>query len=422
MAFVKNKKHIIILPIFCIFLFINFCQPLVMDDFWRSNINALYNSTILINLYHDYFHWTGRMSAQIPVYLFFNKSYPFSIALINFINAFAMTSLIIYLYKNTIKDKYNVCSKSFIIYLSLFLLYFFNSRFIATATWKTAGIQYLWGLSLLVYIFNKLYIKNISQRFASVIYGIILGCYNEAFFMVIFTIIFYYIIFEITSRKKLNINTLFFFIPFIVSGILLIIAPGSYVRTGGILDGQTLFSYLISHFIDFIILFTTKLELSVPFLLSIILTLIYEKDTKSKVFICLGLTSISFTMFFIMFGLSTRVEMIYMVVYFYICCKYFLNIRLINHLKYLYLLCLAIVAFYSYQLFSAYLEMGIDNQIRNQEIIEYQENNIKDAVVSNYFLSKQNDVYYYELAPFKSNWYNQQFAEYYDFDSIVAEH
>ncbi|WP_256868903.1 DUF6056 family protein [Francisella sp. Scap27] len=418
----KNKTYAIAILIFCLFLFINYCQPLIMDDFWRSNIDALYKGTILSNLYHDYFYWTGRMSAQLPVYLFFNKSYPFLLVLINFINAFAMTLFIIYLYKSVMKNKYKVCSKHFIIYLSLFLLYFFKSGFIANATWKTVGIQYLWGISLLVYIFHELYVEDKVQRLLSIIYGIILGCYNEAFFMVIFTIVFYYIIFQVTARKKLNTNTLFFLISFIISGVLMIIAPGNYVRTNGMLEGQSLLSYLLTHFIDFITYFTNKPELFLPFLLSIILTLVYEKNTKTKIFICLGLTSISFTMFFIMFGLSTRVEMIYMVVYFYVCCKYFLNIRLINHLKYLYLLCLAIIAFYSYQLFSAYLEMGTDNQIRNQEIIEYQENNIKDAVVSNYFLSKQNDVYYYELAPFKNNWYNQQFAEYYNFDSIVAEH
>lgn len=265
MTFVKNKNHMIIFSIFCIFLFINLCQPLVMDDFWLSNINALYKGTIFTNIYQDYFYWTGRVSAQIPVYLFFNKSYPFLLGFIDLINAFAMTSLIIYLYKSVIKNEYNVCSKQFIIFLSLFLLYFFKSGFISSATWKTGSIQYLWGLSLLVYIFHKLHVENISQSLLSIIYGIILGCYNEAFFMVIFIIIFYYIIFQITAREKLNKNTLFFFIPFIVSGVLMIIAPGNYVRTGGMLGGQTLFYYLASHFIDFIILFVTKFELSIPF-------------------------------------------------------------------------------------------------------------------------------------------------------------
>lgn len=359
----KNKLRITILLIFFIFVFINFCQPLIMDDFWRSNINALHDGTIFPNLYHDYFYWTGRISAQTPIYIFFNKSYPFLLIPLNLINAFAMTTLLLCLYNSAVKFKHNIYSKNFIIYLSLFILFSFKSGFIASGMWKTTGIQYLWGLSLLIYIYQNLFIQNKEQKTISILSGVILGCYNEAFLLVIFTIIFYYIIFTVITRNKLNSNTLYFFIPFIIAGIFMVCAPGNYLRTNGMIDGEPLFSYLISHFADFIVYFVTKPELSLAFLFSITLTLIYEKNTKVKIFTCLGLISISLTMFLIMFGLSTRVEMIYMVVYFYIFCKYFLNIELINRLRYLYLIFVALLAFYTYKLLSAYYDAGLNNRI-----------------------------------------------------------
>ncbi|MEY8701855.1 DUF6056 family protein, partial [Francisella philomiragia] len=207
---------IIYLLIFFYFLIINFCQPLQMDDLWRSNVNALHDGTVWSHIKSDYFYWTGRVSAQLPVYLLFNKSYPSLVYVIDIINALALTVLVIYLYKSIVKNQQSVLSRKFVVYACLFMGYFIENTFLGNAMWKTIGIQYLWGISLVVWGFYFLFVENKHSRILSIILGIFLGLYNEAFFMVIFTICFYYVIHQIVKKDKLNRNTLYFFIPFIV--------------------------------------------------------------------------------------------------------------------------------------------------------------------------------------------------------------
>ena len=137
--------------------------------------------TVCSHVYNDYFYWIGRVSAQIQVYLLFNRSYPCLIYLIDLINAFAMTVLIVYLYKSVIKNHENILSKKFIVYISLFIMYFSITGFIKSAIWKTAGIQYLWGMSLLVYMFYTLYVRDNFSPIKSILLAIIIGLYNEAF-------------------------------------------------------------------------------------------------------------------------------------------------------------------------------------------------------------------------------------------------
>lgn len=74
--------------------------------------------------YNDYFYWTGRISAQIQIYLLLNRSYPCLIYLIDLINAFAMTVLIVYLYKSIIKNRESILSKNLLYIYLYFIMYF----------------------------------------------------------------------------------------------------------------------------------------------------------------------------------------------------------------------------------------------------------------------------------------------------------
>ena len=69
-------KHINII-LFGFFLLWNFCQPLIIDDLFRSVANSLPNHKLLQTLFSEYHNLTGRMSAQILVHLFFNKELDF---------------------------------------------------------------------------------------------------------------------------------------------------------------------------------------------------------------------------------------------------------------------------------------------------------------------------------------------------------
>ena len=79
------------------------------------------------------------------------------------------------------------------------------------------------------------------------------------------------------------------------------------------LDGQSVLIYVFHNIFIF-----SKLEVSLPFIVSLITVWLLEKNIITKLTIFLCLISISLTTFFIMYGLVVRVEMIHILIYFYI--------------------------------------------------------------------------------------------------------
>lgn len=92
------------------------------DDLLRFKMDILYNQTMLHQLQLDYNYLTGRISAQILVYIFLNKSYPFLLYFFDFINALVMTLFIIILYKIITIEKDEILSKKFIVFFSIFMI------------------------------------------------------------------------------------------------------------------------------------------------------------------------------------------------------------------------------------------------------------------------------------------------------------
>lgn len=112
--FWQNNLHII--NIF-VFLYLNIFQPMSGDDLLRFNMDSLYNKSILNQLRLDYNSLTGRISAQILVHVFLNKSYPFLLYIFNLINSLIMTLFIIILYKIILLTKAKYSLKSLLFFL-----------------------------------------------------------------------------------------------------------------------------------------------------------------------------------------------------------------------------------------------------------------------------------------------------------------
>ncbi|XSZ47308.1 hypothetical protein ACP8HZ_00235 [Francisella noatunensis] len=108
---------------------------------------------VCFHIRSDYFYWTGRVSAQLPVYILFNKSYPSLIYVVDMLNALALTVLVVYLYKLIFRDQVSIISRKFIIYACLFMGYFIENTFLGNAMLKTIGIQYLGALACLCGVF-----------------------------------------------------------------------------------------------------------------------------------------------------------------------------------------------------------------------------------------------------------------------------
>ncbi|MDE5009058.1 hypothetical protein NAI53_09500, partial [Francisella tularensis subsp. holarctica] len=85
------------------------------------NMDSLYNKSILNQLRLDYNYLTGRISAQILVHVFLNKSYPFLLSIFNLINSLIMTLFIIILYNIISIDKGEIFYKNFIVFFSIFM-------------------------------------------------------------------------------------------------------------------------------------------------------------------------------------------------------------------------------------------------------------------------------------------------------------
>ena len=157
----KLKTITCSIAIFAYFLFLNYCQPIAMDDYWRAINDTLVNHDLLAWLKQDYFGWTGRMSAQLLVYCLFSKKYIIlSTAVINILNSLAYYLFILFSFKISMGGRYKLYSKAFCIYLFLFLLMFTLTGFIGQTLWKTAAVQYFWGICLVTILYYYTITKN----------------------------------------------------------------------------------------------------------------------------------------------------------------------------------------------------------------------------------------------------------------------
>ena len=347
------RRIIFILSIFLFFLYLNIFQPMSGDDLLRFNMDVLHDQTMLHQLQLDYNSLTGRISAQILVYIFLNKSYPFLLYFFNFINALVMTLFIIILYKIITIEKGEILSKKFIVFFSIFIILFALNNSISQILSKTIALQYFWGIALLSYFYYKCFTKEKFAPLLNFITGLIIGLYNEAIFLVCFGVIFSYIIYQVIQHRTINKNVYFFLIPFILGGIVMFSAPGSYHITETRLD-DTPFQLLIKNFWKYIFMVFTEFELSPLFILAILSVIKFENDKLKKTIIILCLFLVWLTIYPICFQFTRRVALIYMFFYFSIISYYIYNYPskinkfLTNNYKIFYFAGLVIVGLFLY--------------------------------------------------------------------------
>ncbi|APC96136.1 hypothetical protein IBE10_06010 [Francisella tularensis subsp. novicida] len=317
-------RTIFILLIFLFFLYLNIFQPMSGDDLLRFNMDSLYNQSILNQLRLDYHSLTGRISAQILVYVFLNKSYPFLLYIFNLINSLIMTLFIIILYKIISIDKGEIFSKKFIVFFSIFMILFGLNNSISQILSKTIALQYFWGIALLIYFYYKCFTKNKFAPILSFITGLVIGLYNEAIFLVCFSIIFSYIIYQLIQHQRINKNIYFFLVPFILGGIVMFSAPGSYHITETRLHDSP-FELLIKNFWKYIFMIFTEFELSPLFILAVLTVIKFENSKPKKIITILCLFLVWLTIYPICFQFTRRVALIYMFFYFSIISYYIYN-------------------------------------------------------------------------------------------------
>ena len=352
-----NKTTLVFL-IFLFFLCLNYFQPISGDDVLRYSMDVLYKNSMLHQLSLDYRYLSGRFSAQILIYIFLNKSYPSLLYAFDLINSLIMTSFIIILYKVTTNNKGVILSREFAIFLSIFIILFGLNGTISQVLCKTLGIQYFWGIALLTLFYYQCFTREIFNPVLSFITGLFIGLYNEAIFLICFGIIFSYILHQVIQHRTINKNIYFFLVPFILGGIVMFTAPGSYAITEARYH-ESPFQLLVKNFGTFILMIFTEYELSPLFILAIITVIKFETHKTRKIITLFCLILVWLTIYPICFQFERRLSMIYMLFYFSIIIYYIYNYsdKLINlitkHYK-LFIFGALIMAFLFLYIFSKY--------------------------------------------------------------------
>ncbi|AFJ43342.1 DUF6056 family protein [Francisella orientalis] len=423
--------------IFLYFLFINCCQPLAMDDFWRALNDTLVNGSFFHFLIQDYTGWTGRMSAQALVYALFSKKYlTLSLLTINIINSISMSLFAIFIFKIVTRNKYSLASKDFIIYSFFFALMFTWTGFIGQVIWKTAAIQYLWGYVILTTLYYYLIIQNKKFCLMSLIVGLFIGLYNEQFVGVLLVFCLAYFIERKINNKIINKGILFFLTGLWIGGVILIAAPGNYVRLDQMSSDQNI--SIFSQLLYFIHIFRYNLWPHTMiivwlFILYFILAITNKKNSKISVLIYSLTLIISI---FIMaplatsYGLQIRLMLIYYIIFFIAVMQPFYNNQstvvttIYKAFKKIYIVFLIGLLIIMGIMGDSYYSLYKFNQHRQEIIAESHSRKIENITIPIFELHGETEPYgitFEAITCDSSNVNNKAFAAFYGFKTVKAE-
>lgn len=292
----KKKIAILLTAIFLSMLILNFITPLIMDDFSYAfgtngrvhNLKDIFNFQIWY-----YFNWGGRNVAHTLAQFFLMNNK----IIFNIMNS-AVYTLLIYLIYRIIRGK----NKDHPIYLLLihFYLWFFTPAFGQAFIWLTGSCNYLWTTTIIM-IFLNLFLDfnqsnkkyNIGKCILFAILGIIAGWTNEnSGASIIFILITYIIIKKFIDKEKLNKIQYFGFIGIIIGFIIMLLAPGNFIRSSGY-DNE---GFFLITWIKRAITITQTAEsyLIIPIIIIVIILSIYfyNRQKINKKFYLFGIGSI----------------------------------------------------------------------------------------------------------------------------------
>jgi hypothetical protein len=423
-----DKKTSILL--FCIFLIINYFQPLIIDDLCYSVKAVLYNHTIFSQLVFDYYNWTGRMSSWFISYIFFNQPYQLYLnTIFNLLNAFFMVDFINTVFNIIVKN--DDSKKNYANYLSFIFVFFLLlllSKFFINTLWKVVGIQYFWGIWLLTRVFfDQFYsIKPvINNKIMLLVLGIFIGLYNEIFSVIVAIFVFAYLFHQIFNQVKINKNILAFLLGDILGGICLIAAPGNHVRQ---VTGSNNHIFTISEQIHYLIHSYLHHTLFLIILCLVILVILLDKQKlKNQKLIIIGAL---FAMLLVPlpvanFTLSHRMLMLQYISLSIILFQYLLSFNsillLIKNTSLgllvilnMMLFSIPLISYYNLFTFNQNRYLQINNYLTNNKSLSvYKLNSYKPRIK---LLAKL--VYFDDVQVDSHDWKNVCFAKYYKLNSV----
>lgn len=426
----KQQTIIILVCIYLMMLILNLLTPILADDYSYSlglddtKINSFMD--IINYQWWHYFNWGGRSVAHTiaQFLLLFPKT------IFNIINPLIYTCLIYLIYLHAKGNKESNPLFLLLIHLGLwFLLPVFGQ----TCLWLVGSCNYLWTSVIILWFLwiyrNKESNPSIIKLIGIFILGFLAGWTNENTSAGLIVILLGYIIMQKVCSKKEKIQKIQIvgLIGTILGFLVMILAPGNFVRTTAFQDNSFFLVKIIKRAIDMTITAGNYLlPIVIILVIALSIKIYHKKKIENDVYI------------FLLGGLATIYSMVLSptfperswtgVIIFLLIAMFNIlyNIEKINKLyKYIILDCCIILSFIY---ITDYIDLGIDiNNLRNTW--EYRINEMEkmddesQAVFDRYTTYNPKNPAYglSDLNTNKKEWPNTAIADYYEIKSIKAK-
>lgn len=249
----KTWIKVILASIFLMMLVLNFLTPLIADDFSYGlgvDQKRITNVMDIVNRMIDhYFGWGGRIVSHTfaCTFLMLPK------VIFNILNSAVYTTLIYLIYK--ISKGKNKEEKPLLLLGIHFILYFLTPVFGQNCIWLVGACNYIWTTCIILLLVYSILSKNdkkdsIIRLIAMFLFGVISGWTNENTSFGLITILSSILIIDKINKEKIPKWKISGLIGSIIGFIIMIAAPGNYVRSAEFVDNDFIIIKWIKRFIE----------------------------------------------------------------------------------------------------------------------------------------------------------------------------
>lgn len=426
--------------IFVLMYLLNRFYPLFADDWnysfvWGSDAVRVEGiCDIIKSQYNHYFTWGGRIVTHFIAQ---------SLLLLDPVWHDIMNTLafVIFIYIIYRISNYNCKANFFILILIFLFVWFFQPAFGATLLWITGSSNYLWGtLLILIFVFPYYsFYRNPDYRSEGFIaclciflIGIVAGWTNENMSVAsIFLIFLFCIIYK--KRGKLPAWAIYGLIGVCIGCILLLVAPGNYVRLENARESFkepdiSFFEILISRAS---LMFSHYVRYILPLIvLYIILFFVVKKlsdnsEKKKILFVSFIFVLTSHVAFFAMiaspqfpiralFGIIT-----FLIIAIVILCANLNVNKILNVIMYMGIFILLLPFGYDYYHRYKVLEYASNAwKQRNEYVLKEKAKGNLNIIIKDKIMISHIKYHLYELPDNNKEWQNQSYSHFYGVDSI----
>lgn len=425
---------------FILIYILNVLHPLFGDDWMYSMLSDGHTpvrnfADIIHTQYEHYFTWGGRT----VVHIIAQSLLLAGVDVADVINSLAYVALTLVIYFLT--NRGNELRPSLLLGINL-LIWFFQPAFGSTMLWITGSANYMWGtliilLFLIPYV-NRVYKPQVKDSPVKVvlmfIFGVIAGWTNENMAIGLIFMLFCFAFYYKKKCGKIPIWAMSGLTGAIIGCVIMLAAPGNYVRVGAILQNteHSMFIMYAGRFLAAISSYYYYV-LGATFVFGLIYVLYNTFGRKEQKRVVLFISWLFFAGAIVAtlamsaapifpgrasYGINTFV--------FVAICFLYSNLNfktpLIRHLSFVVLLfgLLYFAADYN-RAYKSLNELSRHNKNRLEKIEQGKQGRQSDFVFNDRITPDSRFIHYFELSHDPHDWHNRTYSAYYKINSIVVE-